>query len=80
MADALWGSSLHGIYYRWACSINLGDEVVLTGGFRDNRGVTTVSRYDKDGWVRDMPSLKQGRAEHGCTAFMTGEEQVRLTK
>ena len=64
------------VYYRYACSIPLGDEVVLTGGVYTMR---TVSRYDKDGWAEDMPSLNQGRWGHGCTAFMSGGEQVRLT-
>ena len=64
------------VYSRHACSIALGDEVVLTGGWDT---LTTVSRYDKDGWVEDMPSLNQGRRGHGCTAFMSGGEQVRLT-
>ena len=62
---------------RGACSIPLGDQLVLTGG-GDTR--TTVSRYGKDGWVKDMPSLNQGRYSHGCAAFMIGSERVRLTK
>ena len=67
------------VYYRLACSIPLGDEVVLTGGQWTVVFLTTVSRYDKDGWAEDMPSLNQGRWGHGCTAFMSGGEQVRLT-
>ena len=63
------------ICYSRACSIPLGDEVILTGGWHT---MTTVSRYDKDGWVEDMPSLKRGRHSHGCTAFVSGGEQVRL--
>ena len=61
--------------YRSAFSIPLVDEVVLTGGTVTQR---IVSRYDKDGWVRDMSSLNQGRRDHGCTSFMTGGEEVRL--
>ena len=69
------------IYYRAACSISLGDKMVLTGGSKFIfDGVKTVSRYDKDGWVEDMPSLNQGRNSHGCTAFIvSGGKQVRLT-
>ena len=62
-------------HYRHACSISLGDEVVLTGG-SDTK--TRVSLYNKDGWVRDMPSLNTGRIGHGCTTYSTGGEQVRL--
>ena len=67
----------HVIYYREACSISLGDHhVVITGGTETK---TTVSRYNEDGWVSDMPSLNQGRSSHGCTSFLSGGEQVRLT-
>ena len=27
---------------------------------------TTVSVYDKDGWVRDLPNLQIARRDHGC--------------
>ena len=71
-------SSPHGhhvIYYRYACSISLDDHVVITGG---SRTLTTVSRYEESGFVRNMPDLRQGRWGHGCTAFLSGGEQVRL--
>ena len=64
------------IYYRYACSITLGDHVVITGGVET---LTTVSRYNESGWVEDMPSLNLGRYSHGCTTFMSGGQQVRLT-
>jgi len=59
----------------YACSIPLGDEVVITGGYVSG---TTVSLYNKDGWVRDMPSLNAGRIGHGCTTYSTGGEQKVL--
>ena len=69
---------------RYACSISLGDEVVLTGGFRDatyygeyGRVVPRVARYNRDGFVETMPSLRTGRYNHGCTSFISGEDQVR---
>ena len=49
--------------------------MVITGGAHTKK---IVSRYDMDGWVRDMPSLNQGRGTHGCAAFMIGGDQVRL--
>jgi len=58
-----------------ACSIPLGDEVVITGGVVTRK---TVSRYNKDGWVEDMPSLNQGRTVHGCTTFVSLGEQVLM--
>ena len=66
----------HVIYYRQACSISLGDHVVITGG---DYTWKTVSKYNKDGWVSDMPILNQGRRSHGCTSFLSGGQQVRLT-
>ena len=36
-----------------------------------------MSRYDRDGWVEDLPRLKVGRSEHGCSQFSSGGEQVR---
>ena len=52
-----------------------GHEVVITGGVVTRK---TVSRYNKDGWVEDMPSLNQGRTVHGCTTFVSLGEQVGL--
>ena len=62
--------------YRTACSISLDDHVVITGGSYTQK---IVSRYNENGWVEDLPSLTQGRFQHGCTAFMSAGEQVRLT-
>ena len=66
------------IYFnvRYACSISLGDEVVVTGGY-DRGALASVTRYNSEGWVEDMPSLVTGRRYHGCTRFISGGEQVR---
>ena len=58
-------------------SISLDDHVVITGGRWTLK--KTVSRYEKSGWVENMPSLNQGRYYHGCTSFTSGGQQVRLT-
>ena len=29
-----------------------------------------VSRYDRMGWVKDMPQLIEGRYDHGCGAYL----------
>ena len=60
--------------YRAACSIPLADHVVITG---EADTLTTVSKYNKEGWQSDMPSLNQGRRNHGCTSFNTRGQQVR---
>ena len=65
------------VYYRGACSISLTNTVIITGG---GWTLNNVSRYDKNGWVKDLPSLKVGRGQHGCSQYSSGGEQVRLTK
>ena len=63
-------------YHRDACSISLTDAVIITGG---RETLNIVSRYSKDGWVEDLPSLKVGRRSHGCSQYLSGGDQVRLT-
>ena len=64
------------LLYRRACSISLPDSVIITGGLST---WNIVSRYSKDGWVEDLPSLKVGRRSHGCSQYLSGGDQVRLT-
>ena len=64
------------IYNRHACSIALTDAVIITGGYETKN---IVSRYSKDGWVKDLPRLNVGRWQHGCSQYLSGGEQVRLT-
>ena len=52
------------------CAINLDSSVVLVGG---PRPYTTVSEYSLEGWVRDLPSLQQGRWDHGCSYFVSDD-------
>ena len=35
-----------------------------------------VSVYNENGWQRDLPSLLLGRANHGCTSFVSGNKRV----
>merc|ERR1719369_482031 len=50
---------------RLACSIpdHTNNSVIITGGRNTLR---TVSRYSTSGHVEDLPSLNQGRYQHGC--------------
>ena len=52
-----------------ACAINLGSSVIITGGHY----TTTVSQYNEAGWLRDLPSLQQGRSSHGCSYYNNNE-------
>merc|ERR1711973_662937 len=55
-----------------ACSIELPEMFILTGGFDT---MTTVSRYTTDGWMEDLPELNVGRRGHGCGYFYNDDMQ-----
>ena len=58
------------LYFSGACGIELEDTVIMTGGVIDSKERTTVSIYDKDGWVRDLPNLQTVRKKHGCGHYI----------
>ena len=53
-----------------ACLINEGNTFLLTGGYGP---VSTVSRYDINGWVKDLNNLNNARKGHGCTRFTNNQ-------
>jgi len=55
-----------------ACSIELPEMFILTGGRFTN---TTVSRYSTSGWIEDLPELNEGRDTHGCGFFYNDDMQ-----
>merc|ERR1719348_343193 len=57
---------------KYACSIELPDMFILTGGESTR---TTVSRYSTSGWMEDLPELNEGRQEHGCGYFYNDDMQ-----
>lgn len=57
----------------FACSIQLGDSVIITGRQLTS---TVVSRYNLKGHVEDLPSLSQGRWSHGCGSYPDGEDMI----
>ena len=61
---------------RGACSIELEETVILTGGSRGGHGETRVTVYNTDGYVEDLPSLNAGRFDHGCGHFVNNENQM----
>ena len=65
------------IIYSRACAIPDGEAVVLTGG-ESSIIRSKVSRYNKDGWMEDLPDLNMGRWAHGCAGYKRGSEQVLL--
>jgi len=50
-----------------ACSIELEERVIVTGGYYAKR---YVSLYSSSGWLEDLPSLLQGRYFHGCGHYV----------
>ena len=44
--------------------------MAITGGYNTK---TTVSEYNQEGWVRDLPSLQQARYSHGCSYFVSDD-------
>ena len=53
-------------YFRYACSIELPDMFILTGG---EHSMKKVSQYSISGWMDDLPELNEGRRDHGCGFF-----------
>ena len=65
------------ILSREFCSIELEQSVVITGGIDSPK---LVQVYDTTGWLMDLPSLLQGRHNHGCGHYVnSGNKQVCLS-
>ena len=56
-----------------ACSIQLEDIVILTGGVSTEN---TVSVYSTDGWLEDLPDLLTGRYDHGCGHYVNNDDKL----
>ena len=56
--------------FRKACSIELSDMFIVTGGDRSRR---RVSKYTTNGWVEDLPDLNEERHSHGCGYYFNDE-------
>ena len=68
------------LYFSGTCSIELGDMVILTGGYWLGNGQTDassiVSIYDQNGWRKDLPSLQQERKNHGCGFYNDDKNNI----
>ena len=62
--------------YRSACSIDLGQSVVITGGVYSER---TVTQYKEDGDHTEMPQLVTGRLNHGCSSYTDSDNNIVMT-
>merc|ERR1712241_133804 len=55
----------------YACAINLGTTVVITGGSASKR---LVGEYNEDGFIKYLPPLQgEGRYTHGCSYYKNNE-------
>ena len=52
--------------YSYACSIDLGQTVVITGG---KYTMQKVTEYNEDGQAKELPQLIRGRRNHGCSSY-----------
>ena len=63
-------------YPRSACSIQLEDKVILTGGVHDSSAMTKVTVYNSGGFVEDKPPLNTGRYYHGCGHYVNSDNKM----
>ena len=56
-----------------ACTIQLDDQVIVTGG-RENP--TRVDVYTIDGWSSELPQLITRRWLHGCSQYINTDDKM----
>ena len=49
--------------------------MVITGGVMSETR-KKASRYNRQGWVEDLPDMSIGRFHHGCAGYTKNGEQV----
>ena len=57
---------------RWACTIELAEVVIVTGG---SESPSLVTVYSAQGWVEDWPSLNTGREDHACGHYVNTDNR-----
>ena len=62
--------------YRRACSIDLGQSVVITGGYYTMR---TVTQYSENGEAKELQELITGRYNHGCSYYTDSDNNMVMT-
>ena len=48
----------------------------MTGGVIDGEDSSTVSIYDNNGWLRDLPNLQLNRRSHGCGHYFDDRNKI----
>ena len=57
------------IFFSESCLIDEGETFLVTGGYDSGGAVSTVSRYNINGWIEDLDDLITGRTHHGCLQY-----------
>ena len=57
---------------RWACTIELPEVVIVTGG---SERPSLVTVYTAQGWLEDWPSLNTGREDHACGHYVNTDNR-----
>ena len=67
-------------FCRYSCTIEdvTSNSLIITGGEGDLRRMRTASIYSYQGWVSDLPMLKVGRWNHGCSSFFKDNVLVNI--
>ena len=65
--------SLLCFHFSEACSIELDDQLVVTGGVYYP---TRVDVYTTDGWIMELPNLIDGRLRHGCGHYVNSYNKM----
>ena len=64
------------LFFSGACPIQLENKVILTGGVIDSVESTTVSVYDRNGWIGNLPNLQTVRRNHGCGHYRDDNDNI----
>ena len=64
---------MHCLLVREACSIELEDQVIVTGGEFTR---TRVDVYNMEGWVMELPELNPGRRNHGFGHYINSNNKM----
>ena len=59
--------------FSFSCGISDDDDnsYIITGGETTDKGSNSlVSKYSEQGFMEDLPALKQQRRRHGCGTYV----------
>ena len=73
MYNIMFGKFCHCLYFSFACSIELDDKVIVTGGEETK---TRVDVYTMEGWSMELPDLTTGRWDHGCGHYINTNDKM----